>query len=100
MADVTLHDVAALFPGPSAAAPTDVGERSTAFQPVEGGTEHRSGEALLVTAYAGLWLLLMVWLVVQWTKQTALARRVGELEEAVARVGSAGGDGAKPKVSG
>jgi hypothetical protein len=76
-----------LFPGPSPAAgeEKDVGDRSTTFQPVQGGTEHRSGEALLVSAYAGLWLLLLGWVLLQWTKQTALARRIGELEGAVAK---------------
>lgn len=69
----------------SSATPGDVGDRSTTFQPVEGGTEHRSGETLLVSAYAGLWLLLLGWVVFQWTKQTALARRIGDLEAAVDR---------------
>ena len=66
------------------AEPKDVAGRSTTFQPVLGGTEHRSGETLLVAAYAGLWLLLLGWVLMQWTKQTALARRVAELESAVA----------------
>jgi hypothetical protein len=71
-------------PGPSpAASSTTVDDRSTAFQPVEGGTEHRSGEALLVGAYGGLWLILMGWLLVQWKKQGALGRRVVELEALV-----------------
>jgi hypothetical protein len=71
-----------LLPGPSPAASvsTDPSDRSTTFQPVEGGTDHRSGEALLVSAYGGLWLILMVWLLVQWRKQGALGRRLGELE--------------------
>ncbi len=87
---------ARLFPGPSASAtdavqgqPSDVGDRSTTFQPVEGGTEHRSGETLLVVAYAGLWALLMGWVLVQWTKQTALARRLDALEGAVEKAAAA-----------
>ncbi len=77
------------FPGPSPAssAPGEVGDRSTTFQAVEGGTEHRSGETLLVAAYAGLWALLMLWVVFQWRKQTALGRRIDELEVAVAQAG-------------
>jgi len=82
-----------LFPGPSPASsvPTDVGDRSQTFQPVEGGTEHRSGETLLVVAYAGLWALLMGWVLLQWTRQTALARRLSALEGAVADVAKAPG---------
>jgi hypothetical protein len=62
-----------------------VDDRSTAFQAVEGGTEHRSGETLLVVAYGGIWVLLMLWVVVQWTRQTALGRRLDDLETAIAR---------------
>ena len=86
-----------LFPGPSPAesaehawpaassSPTTPDDRSTAFQPVEGGTEHRSGEALLVAAYAGLWALLLGWVILQWTRQTALARRLDALEHGIER---------------
>jgi hypothetical protein len=79
------------FGGPSRAADAgDVADRSTTFQPVEGGTEHRNGEALLVAAYAGLWALLMVWVLIQWTKQNTLARRLEALEGAVANAAKAG----------
>jgi hypothetical protein len=61
------------------------GDRSTTFQPVTGGGEQRSGETLLVVAYAGLWALLMGWVLLQWTKQSALARRLGDLESAIAK---------------
>jgi hypothetical protein len=63
---------------------TEVADRSTTFQPVEGGTEHHSGEALLVAAYAGLWVILLGWVLFQWTKQTALARRMDDLERDIA----------------
>ena len=71
-------------------------DRSTSFQAVEGGTEHKSGEGLLVASYAGLWALLLLWVFFQWNKQTALARRIGELETAVAAAtkGKAGAGGA------
>ena len=80
------------FPGPSPASsvpPTDVADRSTTFQPVEGGTEHHSGETLVVAAYAGLWLVMMVWVLIQWRKQNALARRIDELEAVVSRAAKA-----------
>ncbi len=90
------HDLAALasvrslafFPGPSPASSVpeaEVGDRSQTFQPVEGGTDHRSGETLLVAAYAGLWTILMAWVLLQWVKQTALARRLESLEAAIAQ---------------
>jgi len=83
-----MHTSSMIQGDPSAAssgAPSTTGDRSTTFQPVEGGTEHKSGEALLVGAYAGLWMLLLAWVVFQWTKQTGLARRLGELEAEVAK---------------
>jgi len=73
---------------PASSAPKQAADRSTTFQPVEGGTEHRSGETLLVAAYAGLWALLLAWVLIQWAKQTALARRIDELEGAVSRAES------------
>jgi hypothetical protein len=89
-----------LVPGPSPAAETagspapsassgNIEDRSTTFQPVEGGTEHRSGETLLVAAYAGLWVLLLGWVLFQWTKQTALARRMDDLEREIAAAAKA-----------
>jgi hypothetical protein len=85
MTDALAMNTSDAFPGPSPAssAPGDVGDRATTFQAVEGGTEHRSGETLMVAAYAGLWALMMAWVFIQWTKQTAFARRLAELESAV-----------------
>jgi hypothetical protein len=67
-------------PTSAASAPSSVDDRATSFQPVEGGTEHRSGETLLVSAYAGIWIILMGWLLMQWRKQGALSQRVNDLE--------------------
>ena len=39
--------------------PTTPEDRSTTFQPVEGGPEQHSGSTLLVEAYAVLWVILM-----------------------------------------
>lgn len=70
---------------PAAAAAGTPGDRSTTFQPVEGGAEHRSGEMLLVEAYSVLWLILMGWLVFQWRRQAAIGSRIDGLERAIDR---------------
>ena len=51
-------------PAASGAATPD--DRSTTFQPVEGGTEQHNGATLLIEAYAVLWVILMTWLFLQW----------------------------------
>lgn len=60
-------------------------ERSTTFQPVEGGGENRSGGALMVEAYVVLWVLLLGWLLMVWRKQAAINARLGDLEQAIDR---------------
>jgi hypothetical protein len=68
--------------GPDAGTADD---RSTTFQPVEGGSEQRSGSMLLVEAYTVLWLILMAWLVFQWRRQAAIGARLDGLERAIDR---------------
>ncbi len=70
-------------PSPSASASPD--SRSTSFQAVHGGQETRSGETLLVEAYAVLWIILMTWLVLLWRKQGGLNGRIDDLERAIDR---------------
>jgi CcmD family protein len=65
---------------PQSTAPDD---RSTTFQPVEGGSEQRSGGTLMVAAYSVIWTLLMVWLVMLWRKQARLNERLEGLEGAI-----------------
>jgi hypothetical protein len=74
-------------PPPVATEPSSGGppDRATSFQPVEGGNEVQSGSALLVEAYAVIWTLLMVWLVLMWRKQGVLAGRLDDLELAIDR---------------
>jgi hypothetical protein len=56
-------------------------DRATTFQAVEGNkTEQYSGNTLLVSAYALLWIVLFAWIALLWRKQSALTRRLGELE--------------------
>ena len=65
---------------PASSAPDD---RSTTFQPVEGGSEQRSGGTLMVAAYSVIWTILMVWLVMMWRKQARLNERLAGLEGAI-----------------
>ena len=64
---------------------TEPTDRSTAFQPVEGGTETHNGSTLMVEAYAVIWTILMVWLVLLWRKQNTLNQRLDGLEQAIDR---------------
>jgi hypothetical protein len=79
---------------PATSAPDD---RSTSFQPVEGGTETHSGTTLMVEAYAAIWMILMAWLVLVWRKQGALAQRLDDLEHAIDRAAAKQSAGAKDK---
>jgi CcmD family protein len=58
-------------------------ERSTSFQAVQGEAEHYSGETLLVSAYAILWVIIFGWVVFVWRKQNALDSRLGDLEREI-----------------
>ena len=69
----------------------DPSQRSTEFQPVEGGGETTSGEALLVAAYAIMWLLLLFFVWTSWRKQLTLSTRLDRLEKVLsAQPGSPG----------
>ena len=65
---------------------TSPDSRATDFRPVEGTAGERySGSTLLVEAYAAIWLILMVWLIVLWNKQATLTSRLDGLESAIDR---------------
>jgi hypothetical protein len=74
-------------------------DRSTTFQPTEGGTEQRSGATLLVEAYSLIWTLLMFWLVLLWRKQAALNKRLDGLEGAIVKASARGPGGHAPSES-
>ncbi|HLK39464.1 MAG TPA: CcmD family protein [Polyangiaceae bacterium] len=64
------------------------GDRATSFQAVQGGqTEHYSGEALLVTAYAIVWVVVLGWVALMWRKQSALLARVADLQREIDKAG-------------
>lgn len=61
-------------------------DRATDFKPVEASSGERySGSTLLVEAYAAIWLILMLWLVLLWRKQASLTARLDGLEAAIDR---------------
>ncbi len=62
------------------AAPSD---RATTFQAVQGEHEHYSGEVLLVSAYAALWAIVLLWVAFVWRKQSALSARLDDLERVI-----------------
>jgi hypothetical protein len=68
-------------------------DRATSFQAVKGEPEHYSGEALLVSAYAVLWVIVLVWVALVWRKQAALTVRLDDLERVI-------GDAAKKRRPG
>jgi len=73
-----MSDVA---PMPSTAASSSPDDRSTTFTAVQGNAkEQYSGGALLVTAYAALWVVLFAWVAIVWRKQGAVSARLADLE--------------------
>ena len=67
---------------PGSAAPT-VDDRSTSFRPVEGGQQMQSGEALVVEAYAAIWLIAFAFILLSWRRQRQIDQRVTNLEGAL-----------------
>ena len=58
-------------------------DRATSFQAVKGEPEHYNGATLLVTAYAALWVILILWVAFVWRKQAALTARLDDLERVI-----------------
>lgn len=77
---------------PAASTP---GDRAATFQAVPDGGETRSGPALLVEAYAVLWVIVMAWLWLLWRKQGRLHARLEELERAIDRAAAKAAKAAK-----
>jgi hypothetical protein len=61
----------------------DPNQRATEFQPVVGGEETTSGEALLIAAYVLMWLLVLFFVWTSWRKQLRLGERLTRLEQAL-----------------
>ncbi|HHH27330.1 MAG TPA: CcmD family protein [Polyangiaceae bacterium] len=60
---------------------TSEGGPSTEFRPVEGGGNTKSGEMLLVQAYAAFWLFAFGLIVFSLRKQKKLDERIARLED-------------------
>ena len=76
------------------------GDRSTTFQAVQGEPEHYSGEALLVSAYAILWVILLAWVALVWRKQNALDARLDDLEREIDKADAAASPGGAARGAG
>jgi CcmD family protein len=70
---------------------TTADDRSTAFRPVEGGGQMQSGEKLLVEAYAAIWIVLFLMILLSWRRQRRIDERVSSLEAAVEKARQAEG---------
>jgi hypothetical protein len=75
-------------------------ERATSFQAVQGEAEHYNGAALLVSAYAALWVILLLWVGLTWRKQRTIDSRLGELERVIAGADEAAKSAAKKAPEG
>jgi len=53
------------------------------FAPSEGGEETTSANAMLVSAYLALWVVLMLFIAASWRRQRATSKRLDEVEAAL-----------------
>jgi len=72
-----------IAPAPSASA--SVPSAVDGFKRVDDAPEMQSGEALLVEAYAFMWVVLFGLVLATWLRQRSLDTRMNELEAAIAR---------------
>ncbi len=71
-------------------APSSPGDRATTFQAVQGPQpEHYSGEVLLVSAYALVWIILLFWVSLVWRKQNTMGTRLADLEREIDKAAAA-----------
>jgi hypothetical protein len=72
-------------------APPSVNDRATTFQAVEGAQpEHYSGEVLLVSAYAAVFVILIAWVALIWRKAGAMGDRLTALEGEIDKAADTG----------
>jgi hypothetical protein len=72
-------------------------DRATEFKAVDASQQQYKGETLLVVAYAGIWLFLMVWLLQMWRTQRGIRKRIDGIEAAIDRA-AAGKDKKAPSA--
>lgn len=68
---------------PAPTVTTSADDRSTAFRAVQGGGELQSGEKLLVEAYAAIWVILFVMILLSWRRQRGIDERLAVLSTAI-----------------
>lgn len=68
---------------PSSSATSEPPADNGSFKPVGNQRETQSGEALVVEAYAAIWLALMVFVALAWKRTRGLEEKVVGLESAV-----------------
>jgi CcmD family protein len=78
---------------PKSGAPPTAEDRSTTFQPVQGGNQMQSGERLLVEAYAAIWVVLFVFLALMFRRQRRLDQRIEALDDALRRARARSAEG-------
>jgi CcmD family protein len=78
---------------------TPADDRATEFTALDPGAERYSGSTLLVSAYAAIWVILMVWIFMLWRKQSSLTQRLDDLEGAIDRAADAADKKATAKAS-
>jgi hypothetical protein len=68
-------------------------DRATTFQPIPGPqAEHYSGEVLLVSAYAVLFVILVSWVALAWRKAGGMDKRLTALEGEIDKAAAADQD--------
>ncbi len=74
---------------------------SNEFKAVQGTAESTSGAVLLIEAYAAIWLVALVFVLLSWLKQKQILERIASLEAAVSAARSEGvtGDGSAADAS-
>lgn len=76
-------------PSTSSSTSAQVGDRASAFRAVTGNTETVNGGALLVVAYAFVWLVVMAVVARIFLRQTSVAAKLDALEGEVKKAASA-----------
>jgi hypothetical protein len=76
-------------PAPTTSA--EVGDRASAFRAVSGNAETVNGGALLLAAYAFVWIVVMIVVARIFVRQTAAAEKLDGLEAELKRATSAKG---------
>jgi len=90
--------VAASAAPASSSAPTTSAEDPNAFSPVGNEKPTQSGEALLVEAYAVIWLIAMAFVVIAWRRTRLLESKIQSLEVAIDRANLTGTPSTKRSV--